>query len=125
MDILPADKGIAHRLVTRHMGQHAQLDLRIVTVHQHAARPGHEGPPDLAPHQGAHRDVLQVRLDGTDAARSRTHLVKGGMDAPGGVHFAQQTLDVGTVELHDLAVFQYLIDGGMQGLEPLQRIRVG
>jgi hypothetical protein len=60
VDVLPLFKGVDHHRVAGHVGQHPQLDLGIVGVHQHPAGPGDEGLADLAAQVAAHGDVLQV-----------------------------------------------------------------
>ena len=59
--------------IARKMGQHPQLDLRIVGRQQHPARlAGHEGRADFAALSRPHRDVLQVRVAGTQPAVAAT-----------------------------------------------------
>ena len=108
--VLTAGKCIAHRRVARQVREQAQLDLRIVRVHEHASGSRDECAPDFAAHLCAHGDVLQVRLAGGDAARRRGGLVKPGVDAAIPPGQAQQAVDVGAVQLGHLAVGEDFVD---------------
>ncbi len=64
------------------MGQHPQLNLAVVGVHQKAARLGGEEPAHPAPRLGADGDILHIGLQRGDAAGAGFSLVEGGVDAP-------------------------------------------
>ncbi len=85
--------------VLRHVGQDAQLDLRVVGGEQDgvvADVAGDEGAAHLAAELAAHRDVLQVRVRRREAAGGGDSLVEGRVDAAvARVDGAGQRLDVG------------------------------
>ncbi len=58
MDILPGAEGSQHRLVLRHVGHDAQLDLGIIHREQHVSGAGNKASPHLAADLGADGDVL-------------------------------------------------------------------
>ena len=74
-------EGLLQCLVTREVSQHAQLNLAVIGVQQHAAPGGYEVFAEPAAQLGAHRNVLQIGLVGRDAPCARLCLVEGGMDA--------------------------------------------
>ncbi len=63
VDILAVVEGLFERINTRHMGQQAQLDLRIIGAQQRRARRRHEGAANAAAFFAANGNVLQVRID--------------------------------------------------------------
>ena len=126
VDVLPRAEGLHQGLVPGEVRHEPQLNLAVVRVQEHPALSRHKGPANLPALGGAHGNVLQIRLAGGDAPGGRGHLVKGGMDAPLGAHQAQQALDIGAVELGELAVAQQRVDD-LRGNVPeiLQHLRGG
>ena len=89
------------------MCDNAELDLRVVGGEQHVAVGGHERLADVAAALGAHRDVLQVRVEGAEPARGRNRLGKRRMDAPRfRVDELRQRVNVGGFQLRQLAPLQ-------------------
>ena len=89
MDVEPVGEGLAQRRRVGHVGEHAKLDLAVVGGDQPLALVGHEGLADGAAFAGAHRDVLQIRLERGEPPRG------GGGERVGGVHAAGLRMDVG------------------------------
>ena len=109
VEVLAGGKGLLHGPVVRRVGQHPQLDLGIVRVHQHPARRRGEAAADLGAVLPAHRQVLQVGVGGAEPPGGGHRLMEGGADAPVGVDGLGQALHIGAFQLADLAPFQ---DGG-------------
>ncbi len=105
------------------MRQHAQLDLRIVGVHQEPARPGREEAAHLAPEVRAHGYVLKVRLRGADAPRAGFGLVEAGMDPSVAADDLQKAVAVGGFQLGQRAVFQHHLHGGVVVAQVFQNLR--
>ena len=105
----------------------AQLDLAVVGHQQHLAIGArHERPPDLAADLRTHRDVLQVGVRAAEPPGRRGRLVEGAC-VPGrpGPDELRQRLEVGRVELVELAPRQQRVDDRMLLAELLQDARVG
>ena len=62
MDISAAVEAVDHGLVARDVREYAQLNLRIVRIHQHTARLRHKHFPDFSTQIRTNRDILQIRL---------------------------------------------------------------
>ena len=91
------------------MGQQPQLDLRVIGGHQQPALGGQERLADLLALLPADRDVLQVRIAGRQPARGGHGLVERRMDPPGQrIDQRRQGIDIGALELGDLAVLEDL-----------------
>ena len=105
--VLPGAKRVHEHGILGKMGEHAKLDLRVVGADDaHPAR-GHERPPNRAAEIAADGDVLQVRVVGRDATRRRHGLAPFGVDAAGrGVDEPRERVDVGALELRELAVLE-------------------
>ena len=78
----PRAERLDQRLVARQVGEHAQLDLRVVRRDQDVTRFGDERAPDLAAELGADRDVLQVGIAAAQPSRGGDRLIEAGVDAP-------------------------------------------
>ena len=102
VDVVAADERLDEGRVLREVGEHPQLDLRVVGRDEGAAVAGHERPPDLAAEGGADGDVLQVRVAAAEPARRRHCLVERGVH-PARVRPRElgQRLDVGALQLLD------------------------
>ena len=81
VDVLAARKRIDQYRIVRHVGEHAQLDLRIVGRYQDLAPLGDERPPDLAAELRLDGDVLEIWVLRVEAARGGHDLVEGGVNA--------------------------------------------
>ena len=78
MEVLPAEEGIDHSLIPGDMGQQAQLDLAVIGVHQDAPLRCDEHPAHLRTQLLPHRDILEIRFGGREAAGGRyRHLEVG------------------------------------------------
>ena len=110
----------------RVVGQDAQLDLRIIGRQERPAREaGDERLADLAAVLGAHGDVLQVRVGGAEPARRRDDLVERGVDAAVLVGQGRQGVEVGALELLQLAMLDDQAGQGVRGGEFLQDLDGG
>ena len=84
MDVLTTRKRIDQYRIVRHMGEHAQLDLRIVSGEQEiAGAPRNEGSADFLADLGANRDVLQIRIGRREPAGRRHSLIEARVHAMG------------------------------------------
>ena len=110
MDVFPALECGDHVLVVRDGGEHAQLDLRVVRVHQRVAWFRDEELPQLRPDGFADRDVLQVRLRRGDASRAGLRLVQGRMDASVVRDDLDEAVAVGGLQFGHRAVFEDVRD---------------
>ena len=100
MDVLARLEGLHEGLVSRVVGQDAQLDLGVVGREQRRALLGHERLADPHSCLGADRDVLHVGIGGGEPARGRAELVEGGVDAARRlVDEGRQRVHVGVLEL--------------------------
>ena len=107
------------------MGQNAQFDLAVVRVQQNAAGLCHKEAAQAAALFGAHRDVLQVRLGGGEAARAGLGLQKGGVDPPVRPDDLQKAVGVGGKQLLAAAVLQNVVNDGAVAAQAFQRGGVG
>ena len=69
--VLAAVEDLLQHVLAGDVGEHAQLDLRVVDRDQHVAGLGDEAGADLAAGLRADRDVLEVRVDARRAGRSQ------------------------------------------------------
>jgi hypothetical protein len=106
VDVLAGAVGVQQQRVLREVREQAQLNLRVVRRHQQVARRGDERGANLAAERGADGDVLQVGVDAGEPAGRRAHLVEGGVDARVGVGECGQRVEVGALELLELAVLE-------------------
>ena len=108
VDVFVPRERLDQRLVTGHVRQHAQLDLRVVHRDQHVTRLGDERAPDFAAQLGANRNVLQVGIAAAQASRGGHRLVEAGVHATRGrVHELRQRVDVGALQLHQRAPLEH------------------
>ena len=112
VDVRPGAERVDERGVLRDVGQHAQLDLRVVGGDQHQVRrSGHERVANPPAQGRADRDVLQVRSPAREPAGRCDRLLEGRVDPPRvGIDEAAQPLGVCGAKLLDLAVFEDLVD---------------
>ena len=106
VDVLAGAVGVEQERVLGEVGHEAQLDLRVVGGHEQVAGRGDEGGADLAAERGADGDVLQVGIGGREAAGGGADLVEGGVHAAFGVDELRERVEVGGLELGELAVFE-------------------
>ena len=92
------------------MGQDAQLLLRVVGAEQEVARCRHEGAADASAERGPDRDVLEVRIGARQPPGGGHRLGVGGVHAAPLVGQERKRVDVGGLELRDLAVFEDEVD---------------
>ena len=105
------------------MGQHAQLNLRVIGVHKDAPFGGHKQPSYLPPQLHAHRDILEVRLRAADAACGGDRLVKRPVDPPVLPDKGGQAVCIRGFQLRHLAVIQDLPDHRIIRRQLFQHIR--
>ena len=106
VDVLAGAVGVEQQRVLREVRHQAQLDLRVVGGHEDVAGRGDEGGADLAADRGADGDVLQVGVGGGEASGGGADLVEGGVDAAFGVGEVGKRVEVGALELGELAVLE-------------------
>ena len=126
MEVCPAAERVDQVLVGRQVREQAQFDLGVVGRQEALAfRQRHEAGADLAAELGAHGDVLEVRIRRGQAAGGGDRLVERGVHAPVARAQARQRVDVGRLDLGELAVAQderrHLVLGG----QLLEHTRVG
>ena len=99
------------------MGEDPQLDLRIIGRQEQPAGPARdERLADLAAVLGAHRDILQVGVARAQPAGRGDALVERGVNAAVlGMHEPGERIEVGALELRELAMLQQ--QGGKRVLE--------
>ena len=66
VNILFLSVGIDQLLISGHMGQYTQFDLRIIRIHEFISPPGDKYLADLSAQFHTHGNVLQIRFCGTD-----------------------------------------------------------
>ena len=81
VDVFIPRESLAKLLIAGKMGQNAKFDLRIIgRQEQPALFAGNERRADFPPFLGAHGNVLQVRIAGTEPARGGHHLIEGSVN---------------------------------------------
>ena len=136
VDILAPLEGGDQVLVAAEVGQDAEFHLRVVRadqdrllVREEAVRRavvGDERAAHLAPEFGADRDVLQVGVDRAEPPGRRDRLVVGGVDTPRlRVDHRRQRVDVGRLQLAELAEFEDRIDDRVLVAQLFEDIDIG
>ena len=98
----------AQAFISRQVRHDAQLDLRVVGRQQHPARWRDERLADAPPLGPAHRDVLQVGIDGGQPPGGGDCLRIVGVNAPGPlIHLLRELIGVGGLELGERAVLEH------------------
>ena len=124
--VVPLGKGLAKRLVLGKMGEHPQLDLRVIRRQQYVSRRGDKSAADLPAQLAANRNILQVGRARGQAPGRRRRLLVGRVDAPAlGIDQRQQHLAETVLELRHLAVFEQGGDNRMAAGKLLQLGGVG
>ena len=126
MEIRPGVERRYQVLVAGQMREQAQLDLRVVRRQEELAlSQRHEATADLTAEIGAHRDVLQVRIGGGKATGCGDRLVELGVHAAVDGPHAGQGVDVGVLDLRELAVAQDEVGQGMDGRQLREHLGIG
>ena len=107
------------------MGQHPQLDLGIVGVHQHLAVTRPEELAQVAADFGADRDILHIGLNGADAAGPGLGLLETGVNPAVLPHHLQKAVHIGGFQFGQLAVFQNIFNDGVFAPQGLQHVGIG
>ena len=113
VDVESAPEGVAHDFIAGDVGEEAQFNLGVIGVDQHIPRFRNEHAADFRSEFRADRDVLKIRLGGTEPSGCGRHHVEGGVDAPVGGDFGKEPVHIGGFEFHQLAEFH---DGGYDGV---------
>ena len=103
MHVLSAAEDLHERVLAGGLGEHPQLDLRVVGGDQAGAALGLEAAADLAPERRADRDVLHVRVGARQPSRLRDGLQEGRVDARALVDELGQDVQVGLDQGRELA----------------------
>ena len=125
VNIVVVEERLNHVRIVGDVRQHTQFNLRIVRVDQHPAGTREEEAAQLAPQLRAHRDILQIRLRGADAARTGFRLVKAGMNPAVRANHFQKAIAVGGFQLGQGAVIEHLLHRRMLIAQAFQHLRVG
>ena len=127
MHVLPMAERLQKQLVARNAGQDPQLYLRIIAAHQPVkAIPGHKDAADLFALLCTRRDVLQIGVCARKPACNRHRLLKMRVDAPClRVDQGTQAVQIGALQLGQLAVLQNGCHQRMPALQRLQYLGIG
>src|SRR3954464_15858481 len=88
------------------MREETQLDLRVVGGEERPILSRNESAPNVAAKLAANRDVLEIRVARREAPGGGHRLTQRRMQPPClWMHVQRQRIDVGTLELGELAVF--------------------
>ena len=111
VDVYPVLEGVDKVLVTAEMSHYPELNLGIIGRHDKSSRETwHKGFADLPPSVCTDRDVLEIRVGGTEPSGGGESLVESRVDLPvRGVYEGRERLYVGGKELFDSPEFQDLI----------------
>ena len=100
-------KRVDEHRVLRHVREHAKLDLRVVGRNQHVIGIGDERAADLAAERRLDRNVLEIRIAAAQSPGCGARLIQACVHAARvGVHQLRQRVDVGALQLGQLAIFQ-------------------
>ena len=125
VDVLAALEDLLEHVLAGDVGEHAQLDLRVVDRDQHVAGLGDEAGADLAPGLRADRDVLEVRVDRREPPGRRVRLQQRRVQPAVGADRRRELLEVGLDELGQLAPALDLLDDRVLVADRLEHARVG
>ena len=106
VDVVAALEGVDEVPVGRQVREDAQLDLRVVGDDELVARRRDERAADLASGRRADRNVLEIRIGRGEPSGRGDGLPEGRVDAALRVGERRQCVDVGALELRDLAVLE-------------------
>ena len=129
VQVLALAEGLDQPLVLGQVRHDAHLDLGVVRGEQHGLLAGHlvrhEHLADAAARLGAHRDVLEVRVQRGQSARGGGGLRVGGVDAVVRGDGLEQPLH-GLPQLRGVAVGHQVLEERVPGLleQVLQRVHV-
>src|SRR5579863_1722737 len=97
------------------MRQNSQLDLEVIGRKQSPAWVGDKGGANLPAQLGAHGNILQIRLGGTEPSGGRTGLAKPRVQpARARLDERRKSVHVCGFELGELTIFQNLSGQLMQ-----------
>src|SRR5713101_3812099 len=126
VDVFTVAESLDQHGVFRKMRHNAQLDLRIVRREQYLSFLGDEGGANLPSQLGSNRNVLQVGIARTEAARGRTGLRKAGVQTSGfGMDQFWKRIHISRFELGDFAVLDDLRGKRMLRGQFLEYVRGG
>ena len=92
------------RFVAAEMSQEPQFDLRIIGRDQRPPLLRYERLAYAAAFLGAYRNVLQIRITGTESARGSDDLVERRVNPPGlRIDQCRQCIDIRALQLGDFA----------------------
>src|SRR4051812_47057970 len=98
------------------MGQEPKLDLRVIGDQQFPTGARHKGGANLAAECGADRNILQVGIRRRQTAGGGSGLVEAGVQAAvGRVDQLRERVDIGALELGELAVVEHFADDRVVG----------
>ena len=123
--VLAAAEDLLEHLLARDVGQQPQLDLRVVGGDQPVALLGHEAGADLAAALGADRDVLEVGVVRREAAGGGGDLAEGGAQPAVVADEVGEGVEVGALELGQLAPLLDLADDLVLVADRLEHAGVG
>ena len=105
--VLAVGEGVEQAIVAREVGHDAQFDLRVVGGNDAVAVGGDKGGADAPAFLGAHRNVLQIGIAGSEPPGHHRGLREVRVHAASvGVDHARQLVGVGALELGQTAVFE-------------------
>ena len=111
--------------VFREVGEHAELDLRVVGGEETRSDVGDERAADLTTVGGADGDVLEVRRLARDAAGGGVGLLERGVDAAVGTDQRRERVGVGAPQLLHLSIAEQVFDDRVLLGHLLERVGVG
>src|SRR5204862_3482928 len=83
VNVVAAAEGFDERFVFSKMGEHPQLDLRIVGGYEQVTRFGDKSSTDFTPELGFDGNVLEIRIAAAQPSGRRDRLIETRMDAAG------------------------------------------
>ena len=125
VEILARFEARAQHRIAGDVGEHAQLDLRIIGTQELPARLGNERLADLRTDGRADGNVLQIGVHAGEPARRGDRLIEGGVQAPVPADHGRQCVEVRALQLRQLPVLEHLRGQRMLLGELLQNLLVG
>ena len=106
MNIRFAVKGVNHILVVCNIRKNTQFNLRIVGINKGHTVLGNKEFSHLSAKFCSYGNILKIRLNGGNSARSRLSLIKGCVNSAVGRNFLDKTVAIGGFELCKSPVFK-------------------
>ena len=127
MDVFAAGERVEQAGIARQCRENAQFDLRIIGGEKRVVAPARdEGTADFAALRGADRNVLEIGVLRIEASRAGGKLIKCRVNAAGDRrNGGWKCVDIGGKQFAGLAMFQHLLDDGMERRERDQGRFVG